>query len=147
MELTNEVLNTIIIVLGLVVGASIMLKSPFFQSSVMKKQLKIRDSYTNELEDELDYYKKKLRSEQLKANAKDRGPVIQDGDWESIVPSLVEGISPYLPKKLQPLFKDKEISGAIMKEVLENPEKYKDTIKGFISKGTGKSQNTQVEAL
>lgn len=145
--LTPEILNTVLILGGILGAIFIAVKSPIFQTSMIKKSKKLQNDYIGELEDELDYYKKQLRSKQLKENLKDRGPQLKEGEFNEIVPELIKHIGPFLPKKLQPLFADKEISGAIIDKVLENPDQYKDIIKGFISKATNKKQNTNVEAL
>jgi len=141
MEITPDVLQTVIIGMIIIVASIIVVKSPMFTQNITKRHLKLSDSYVKDLEEEIDYLKKQVRAKNIKANVKERGPVLEDGEWGAIVPELVKNIAPFVPKKLQPLFADTEISGAIVKQVIENPDKYKDTIKSFIGKATGKSSS------
>jgi len=140
---TPEIINTIIISIVVLALVFIVVKSPIFQTSMLKKSKKLTDSYIHELEDDIVYYKKLARKSQLKQNVNDRGPQIKDGEWSNIVPEIINGLSPFIPKKLQPLFEDKEISGAIIEKVLKDPAKYKEIIKSFISKS---KTNTATEA-
>lgn len=144
--LTPEVLPTIIIVVGLSVAAIITLKSPLFHNVILNKHLDQTSSLLEDLEEENKAMKKKIRGMKLQENARDRGPVIEDKEFDELVPELVGQIAPFVPKRLQPLFENKEISGAIVKKVLENPDQYKDLIKKFIGKKNDGNQ-TQQESL
>ncbi len=148
MEFYTTVLLSVVALVMLI----IIVKSPIFQTSMLKKHKKLNDEYIKDLEDEKDFFKKKARAMQLQANVKEQGvKVSSDGGFDEIVPEIIKGISPFVPEKLRPLFEDKEISGAIIGQVLKNPEQYKDVIKNMIAKvkpnGNQEINNTENASL
>lgn len=148
MEFYTTVLLSVVALVMLV----IIVKSPIFQTSMLKKHKKLNDEYIKDLEDEKDFFKKKARAMQLQANVKEQGVKVDpNGGFEEIVPEIIKGISPFIPEKLRPIFEDKEISGAIIQQVLKNPAQYKDVITNMISKvkvnGNKETGNTDTASL
>jgi len=134
-ELTNELIYLVVGTIGVLGTVLIITKSTIFSNSLAKKQKKLADSYIQDLEDEVQYHKKRARSMQMKQNVKEQGvQVDSNGEFADIVPEIVKGISPFIPEKLRPLFEDKEISGSIINEVLKNPDKFKGIITNMIAK-------------
>lgn len=131
MEFYTVVLLSVVAVVSLI----IIVKSPVFSTAMLKKHKKLNDEYMKDLEDERDYFKKQARANQLQKNNRERGVAVDgQGDFADIVPEIVKGIAPFIPEKLRPLFADTEISGAIINQVLKEPDKYKQVIKGMIAK-------------
>ena len=118
------------------VALLIIVKSPIYNNSLQKKREKLSNEYIHDLEDEVNFQKKKARGLQLRQNTKEAGVSVSnpDGGFEAIVPEIIKGISPFIPEKLRPLFEDKEISGSIINEVLKNPKQYTGMIKNMMSK-------------
>ena len=118
------------------VGLIIIVKSPIYSNTLQKKREKLTNEYIHDLEDEVNFQKKKARGLQLQKNTKEQGVTVSNPDegFEAIVPEIIKGISPFIPEKLRPLFEDKEISGSIINEVLKNPDQYKGMIKNMIAK-------------
>ena len=118
------------------VGLIIVVKSPIYSNTLQKKREKLTNEYIHDLEDEVNFQKKKARGLQLQKNTKEQGVTVSNPDegFEAIVPEIIKGISPFIPEKLRPLFEDKEISGSIINEVLKNPDQYKGMIKNMIAK-------------
>jgi len=134
-ELTNELIYLVVGTIGVLGTVLIITKSTIFSNSLAKKQKKLADSYIQDLEDEVQYHKKRARSMQMKQNVKEQGVQVDgSGEFADIVPEIVKGISPFIPEKLRPLFEDKEISGSIINEVLKNPDKFKGIITNMIAK-------------
>jgi hypothetical protein len=144
-ELTNELIYLIVGVIGVLGTVLIITKSTIFSNSLAKKQKKLADSYIQDLEDEVQYHKKKARGLQMQKNTKEQGVTLSntDGGFEDIVPEIVKGISPFIPEKLRPLFEDKEISGSIINEVLKNPDKFKGIITNMIAKTKGVTNGSE----
>ncbi|MBT7243662.1 MAG: hypothetical protein HN879_09620 [Flavobacteriaceae bacterium] len=143
-ELTNELIYLIVGVIGVLGTVLIITKSTIFSNSLAKKQKKLADSYIQDLEDEVQYHKKKARGLQMQKNTKEQGIAVDsNGDFTDIVPEIVKGISPFIPEKLRPLFEDKEISGSIINEVLKNPDKFKGIITNMIAKTKGVTNGSE----
>ncbi len=103
-----------------------------------RKLQQLDNEYIEELEAQ-------LKSAKTSLSNKERGPVLQDGAIEELIPELVGDLSSFVPKKLQFLFQDKELQSAIIKKVMENPEKYKGPITKFIKKTVSKDSTTSPE--
>ena len=135
------------------VALLIIVKSPIYNNSLQKKREKLSNEYIHDLEDEVNFQKKKARGLQLRQNTKEAGVSVSnpDGGFEAIVPEIIKGISPFIPEKLRPLFEDKEISGCIINEVLKNPKQYTGMIKNMMSKvnpnGNKEAGNGQNDSL
>ena len=143
-ELTNELIYLIVGVIGVLGTVLIITKSTIFSNSLAKKHKKLADSYIQDLEDEVQYHKKKARGLQMQKNTKEQGIAVDsNGDFTDIVPEIVKGISPFIPEKLRPLFEDKEISGSIINEVLKNPDKFKGIITNMIAKTKGVTNGSE----
>ncbi len=135
------------------VALIIVTKSPIYGNTLQKKREKLSNEYIQDLEDEVNFQKKKSKALQLQKNTKEQGVSVSNPDdgFEAIVPEIIKGISPFIPEKLRPLFEDKEISGSIINEVLKNPEQYKGMIKNMIAKvkpnGNQETSNGQNDSL
>lgn len=138
-----------IVAVGGIAAAKIWQNGSNFEASNFKKRFKLQEDYIKELEDDNDAYKKEIRSVKNRQNAKENVQMNLDGDagLEELIPAFVGDISQFLPKKLQPFFQDKELQGAVIKKVMDNPERFKPIIDKVIKKsvGAGNNNNNQTE--
>ena len=133
----------IIVMIGAVLVARMYRNTSGTDEKVNKKRFALLQKYSDELEKDNDGYEEQLKSLKAKLSQKERAPSIPEAnkdDWSSIIPDFIGDISGFLPKKLQPLFENKDLQQVIIKKVLDNPEKFKPYIDKFISKTLGKTE-------
>jgi len=105
----------------------ILRKSSDYELKLMKKQFKALETYTLELEED-------NKSLQNTMNRKERGPVVPDGDILSFLPNVLGDFTNYAPKWLRPFLSNKEIQGAIITKIQENPERFAELFGKLIKK-------------
>lgn len=133
-----------IVTAGLI-GAKMWRNNSHYDAKTYESRHKLQEKYIKELEFDNDAYNEEVKSLKASLSRKDRAPSIKEedmGDWSKLIPDLFGDISGFLPKKLQPLFENKDLQGALINKVLENPEKFKPYIEKFISKTIGKEKLT-----
>jgi len=136
---------SIVAAIGAVLTARMYRNTSGSDEKITKKRFALLQKYSDELEEDNNGYEKQLTSYKAKLAQKERAPSIPNekgDDWSSIIPDFVGDISGFLPKKLQPLFENKELQQVIIKKVLDNPEKFKPYIDKFISKTLGKTEGS-----
>jgi len=87
-------------------------------------------------QDLADEYKDEAKTWRGKFNQTKTAPTFEGDidDISSIIPNIIGSFSDFLPKKLQPFMQNKEIQQALIKKVLENPEKFTSIIGNLIKK-------------
>jgi len=95
----------------------------------VKEKVKMYQDLADEYKDEAKSWKGKYN--QTKAAPTFEGDI---DDITSLIPNIIGSFADFLPKKLQPFMQNKEIQGALIKKVLENPEKFTSIIGNLISK-------------
>jgi len=132
-----------IVAIGGIVIAKMWQNGSNFEARNFKKRFKLQEDYIKELEDDNDSIKKELRSVKNRQNAKEnvQMDLNPESGLEELIPAFVGDISQFLPKKLQPFFQDKELQGAVIKKVMDNPEKFKPIIDRVIKKSVGAKPN------
>jgi len=102
----------------------------------VKEKVKMYQDLADEYKDEAKSWKGKFN--QTKASPTFEGDL---DDISSIIPSIIGSFSDFLPKKLQPFMQNKEIQQALIKKVLDNPEKFTSIIGNLIKKKGDKEGN------
>jgi len=97
--------------------------------SYVKEKVKMYQDLADEYKDEAKSWKGKYN--QTKAAPTFEGDI---DDISSLIPNIIGSFADFLPKKLQPFMQNKEIQGALIKKVLENPDKFTGIIGNLISK-------------
>jgi len=143
----NQIILASIGAVGLIATTKIVLNSLSFSHIINKKRMNLQGQYTKELEYEIDELQSKIKSMTAANNRKERGPQLEEGDLSQMIPALVGDLSQFLPKKLQPLFQDKELQSGLIKMVLDNPERFKPLISKFVKSKTGEKDNVSVEGM
>lgn len=119
------IITAIVSIAGITI-TKILRQSTDFRLKLLKKDFNELERYTDELEKENKSLKNAL-------NNRERGPQIEDnGDWSGIIQSLVGDLESFVPRKLRPLFQDKDLQNALIQKFMENPERYKELIKRFV---------------
>jgi len=111
------------------------------------------------LQDENSELKKYLKSMKGKINQQKQGPTLDEGEsideggFESAIPSLISKYASMAPKKFQFLLRDPAIVSFLVSEAKKNPEQAKEVLKHFIggngdaNKESSDTQREQLEAL
>lgn len=111
---------------------------------IFKRREKLMKDYVGDLEEDNEALKKEIKSLKNTENRRQRGPEYdEDMGLEELIPTFVGDLSQFVPKKLQPFFKNTELQQVIIKKVLDNPEKYKPLIDKFVNKATGKKDGNE----
>jgi len=142
----NLVILGIIVVAGVTVVTKIVLESLSFGQIINKKRMQLQGMYTKELENEIDDLNAKIKSQIAAQNRKERGPQLEDGDFSDLIPMLIGDLSGFLPKKLQPLFQNKDLQKVIIQKIMDDPEKFKPIIDKFIKRNNDGKGNTEDQA-
>jgi len=114
-----------------------------FESNLYKKRHNLQNSYVKDLEEDNEGLKGDVKTLKSQASRRERGPALEDGEWDKLIPDFIGDVSQFLPKKLQPFFKDTNLQQAIIKKVLDDPERFKPYIDKFISKTIGKTAESE----
>jgi len=87
-------------------------------------------------QDLADEYKDEAKTWRGKYNQTKTAPTFEGStdDISAIIPNIIGSFSDFLPKKLQPFMQNKEIQQALIKKVLDNPEKFTSIIGNLIKK-------------
>jgi len=109
---------------------------------------KLDDDYIKQLEQDNQGLKAELKSKIAQENRRQRGPeYAKDTDWSELVSMFAGDISQFLPRKLQPLFQDKELQNGLIGKIMENPEKFKPLINKFLKSDTQEKQENVIDAV
>jgi len=103
-------------------------------------------------QDLADEYKDEAKTWRGKYNQTKTAPTFEGDldDISSIIPSIIGSFSDFLPKKLQPFMQNKEIQQALIKKVLDNPEKFTSVIGNLIknkNKGEGNAAGPSTDSI
>lgn len=130
MELPSNVLEllavTIPLMIGSIIGARIVMNRPKTLGKYQKAKEKLTDEYVQELEHQMKKYKNKNSNMQ-------RGPKIDD-NWGGIIPEVIGSFSNYAPQWLKPFLGNKDIQGALIQKVQDNPEQFATLFSKLIKK-------------
>lgn len=112
------------------------------EGKINKKRFDLQEKYVKDLEKDNDGYEDEVISLKAQLARKERAPSIPEGkiedSWGDIIPSFIGDISEFVPKKLKPLFENKELQSVIINKIIADPEKFKPIINKFVSKALGK---------
>lgn len=99
----------------------------------------------NMYKDLADEYKDEAKTWKGKFNQTKQSPTFEGDpdDLTSIIPNIIGSFSDFLPKKLQPFMQNKEIQQALIKKVLDNPEKFTNIIGNLIKRKSSKNTEDQ----
>jgi hypothetical protein len=130
---------TIPLAIGALGITKIWRQSSDYRLKLLKKDFADLENYAYNLE-------KEVKSLQNWKNGRERGPQIQEnGEWGDIIQMFTGDLAGFVPKKLQPLFEDKELQGALVKKFMDDPERFKPLIKKFLVPKGDKKQEEQIE--
>jgi len=138
----NSMLEYIILISVVVAGiCGIVVTKNVFGSNEIHGKLKNR--YLEYI-DNLEKDNKKLTG---KLNKMKQGVTISKDDYDSENPlgnigALISQFAPMLPKNIQPLLQNPSTMKYVEKLVTENPDKVKELIEKFVSKGKTKDNAT-----
>jgi len=129
-------------------ATKILPKITNFESNRYKSMRKLDDDYIKQLEQDNQGLKAELKSKIAQENRRQRGPeYAKDTDWTDLVSMFAGDISQFLPRKLQPLFQDKELQNGLISKIMENPEKFKPLINKFLKSDTQEKQDNVIDAV
>lgn len=149
MDYTILVTSTILGIIGGIV-AIIFVKSRQLDPSIVTKRLRLNAQYTKELEDEIDYYAKELRSYKGKL-ASQKGSVglsdsisLDSADGVGVaIKELLPQIAPFLPKQAQAFLQDPKLVDMGIELYKKDPDKAKSILTAFVKKGAKGKSSTQ----
>ena len=109
-----------------IIGARILMNRPKTLGKYQKAKEKLTDEYVSELEYQVKKYKNKHSNMQ-------RGPKLDD-DWGGIIPDIIGSFSNYAPTWLKPFLGNKDIQGALIQKVQDNPEQFATLFSKLVKK-------------
>jgi len=134
----NWIIVGIIAIVGLFTLPKLARNLTLNSTKSQRKLQQLDNEYIEELESQ-------LKSAKTTLSNRERGPALEGGELDELIPAFVGDVSQFLPKKLQPFFQDKDLQKAIISKVMENPDRFKPIISKFIKKSVNKDGGQQTE--
>jgi len=137
------------VVIAAVTIARILPKVTSFEQDNYRKRMKLQSDYVKELEEDNQTLKKDVQTAKNTLYRKERGPEYdKDMDWSDLISTFAGDISKFLPKKLQPLFEDKDLQAGLINKIMEHPDKFKPLINKFLKpNNSATQQESNVDAV